>query len=145
MQLCVRHLCFFFWLTVPVTPRHCKKSTRQSVLIRLQGNSSFSVKLPFCPANAHEPGRSAPCTFALNTLHLNLKSTCAFSRNRPACATRSRPWRFAFPSLQRRTYSRSTGCPSVLLSSLSSPQRAPALSLVSALLAPTLIRLLLPR
>ena len=40
--------------------------------------SSPSVKLPFRPAKAHSSERSAPCTVALKTLHLNLNFTFAF-------------------------------------------------------------------
>ena len=42
------------------------------------GKSSFSVKLPFCPAQTHKPDSSASCMVTLETLHLNLKFTCGF-------------------------------------------------------------------
>ena len=42
------------------------------------GESLFCVRLPFCPRKAPKPESSAPWMVALKTLHMNLKSTCAF-------------------------------------------------------------------
>ena len=95
------------------------------------GKSSFSVKLPFCPTKAHETVSSAPCTVALKTLHLNLKSTFAFQKC-PTCAKRSKLQRFFFPSLRRKTASSPGGSPDILPSSSTLPPESLACCLRQA-------------
>ena len=115
MELMVRNLSLF-WLTVPIVAWHASS-----------GKSSFSVRLPLCPAMAHKPQRSAPCTVALKTLHLRFPELAHHVPRVPGCGICSFPFRW------RRTSSRLNGYPDTSPSPLSSPQGAPGVPLAPIL------------
>ena len=77
--LCIHAMKFFgrnlslCWLTVPVSPRHCKEPSRQLRLACSSGNSSFSVKPPFCHAKKRLSPREAPLYGCLEDVALVLE------------------------------------------------------------------------
>ena len=77
VPLCSEFVLFFFLLTVPLPPRHCKEST---FLFCSGAKFHFSVKHPCWAAQTQKPASSAPCTVASNTLHSNSTLTGAFQK-----------------------------------------------------------------